>query len=62
MPLDKNENENEIKNKMQKERRGFLKKTAYAAPTLVALGGLIKPRKANAADFGPPPSDPRGWQ
>ncbi len=43
----------------QHGRRSFLKKTAYAAPTLIALGGLVKPTKAQA-DFGGPPSDPNG--
>ena len=42
----------------QQGRRSFLKKTAYAAPTLIALGGLMKPTKMQAQDFGPPPSDP----
>jgi len=45
---------------VQKERRGFLKKTAYAAPTLIAMGTLMKPKSAKADDFGPPPSDPNG--
>ena len=44
-------------NNIHKARRGFLKKSAYAAPTLIVLGGLLKPTKAKA-DFGPPPSDP----
>jgi|GEM_PF-2354525 len=46
---------------LHRKRRDFLKKSAYAAPTLIAMGQLIKPQKANA--FGPPPSDPNtgGW-
>ena len=47
----------EKKQKVQAERRGFLKKTAYAAPTLLALGALTKPTKVKAG-FGGPPSDP----
>jgi hypothetical protein len=44
---------------LHKERRSFLKKSAYAAPTLIAMGGLLKPTQAKAADdFGPSPSDP----
>ena len=39
-------------------RRGFLKKAAYAAPTIVALGALTKPTQSEAAGFGPPPSGP----
>jgi len=38
-------------------RRTFLKKTVYAAPTLMVLGGLAKPTRSRA-DFGAPPSDP----
>ena len=38
-------------------RRGFLKKAAYVAPTIVALGALMKPTETKA-DFGPPPSGP----
>lgn len=45
------------KDEMLTERRQFLKKTMYTAPTIIALGGLFKPTKANA-DFGNPPSDP----
>jgi len=41
----------------QKERRSFLKKTVYAAPTLVALGALMKPTESEAG-FGKPPSGP----
>ena len=48
------------KDEMQKERRRFLKKTMYSAPTIIVLGGLLKPTKANAntGDFNGPPSDP----
>ncbi len=42
-----------------KSRRSFLKKTAYAAPTLLVLGTLTKPTKVKAG-FGAPPSDPDG--
>jgi len=41
-------------------RRGFLKKAAYAAPTIVALGALMKPKEAEANLSNPkPPSGPR---
>jgi len=40
-------------------RRGFLKKAAYAAPTIVALGALTKPTEAEASVAGKrPPSGP----
>jgi hypothetical protein len=46
-------------NEIHKTRRKFLKKATYAAPTILILGSLIKPKKANAG-FGGPPSDPEG--
>ena len=39
-----------------KERRDFLKKAVYAAPTLIVLAQLSKPTKSQAG-FGEPPSD-----
>jgi hypothetical protein len=48
-------------NILHQERRSFLKKSVYAAPTLIAMGGLLKPNKAKADNFGSPPSDPGGW-
>jgi len=45
------------KNKMQKERRSFLKKTVYAAPSLIVLGQLTRPSTAKA-NLGQPPSAP----
>jgi len=47
---------NETDQQPPKERRRFLKKVAYAAPTLIVLGQLGKPTKA-AAGYGSPPSD-----
>jgi len=47
-------------NKEMKElesRRSFMKKAAYAAPTLVALGTLTRPTDAKAG-FNKPPSGP----
>ena len=50
----------ETLNKHRKDtRRSFLKKSVYAAPTLIALGQLVKPKNAKAG-FGGPPSDPDG--
>jgi len=48
MALDPKEKHNTIKDKVQKERRSFLKKTLYAAPTLIVLGQLARPSTANA--------------
>jgi hypothetical protein len=39
------------------QRRTFLKKAVYAAPTLMVLGGMVKPTQTRAG-FGNPPSDP----
>ena len=63
MSLNKKEKQENAK-ASQQGRRSFLKKTAYAAPTLIALGGLMKPTKTQADSFGPPPSDPDAspWQ
>ena len=38
-------------------RRDFIKKAAYVAPTLIALGALTRPTDAKAG-FGKPPSGP----
>jgi len=38
-------------------RRNFIKKAAYAAPTLLALGALTRPIDAKAG-FDNPPSGP----
>ena len=56
MTLDPKEKHKYQKDKMQKERRSFLRKTAYAAPSLIALGQLARPNSAKA--FGTPPSAP----
>ena len=42
---------------MSGERRSFLQKAKYVAPTLIVLGALTKPTKSEAG-FGPPPSAP----
>jgi len=40
----------------ENERRSFLKKAVYAAPTVAALGALLKPTESEA--FTKPPSGP----
>ena len=55
MDLDPKENHKDKKNKIQKERRSFLKKTAYAAPALIVLGQLAKPTSAQAESDIPDP-------
>ncbi len=56
MTLDPKENHDMVKDKIQKERRVFLKKAAYAAPTLIIMGELLRPNQSKA-DFGPTPYD-----
>ena len=58
MALDPKEKHTDKKDKMQKERRGFLKKAAYTAPSLLVLGALSRSTKAiaeteNSWDPGP---------
>ena len=55
MNVDTKEKQIKIKNKSVDKRRTFLKKAIYAAPTIVALGALLKPKRAEA--FETPPSD-----
>ena len=38
----------EIENQMQKERRGFLKRAVYVAPTLIVMGQLARPTQSKA--------------
>ena len=57
MSLKQEEKLHTLKTVEQKERRSFLKKTVYAAPTLVAMGALTKPTESEAG-FGKPPSGP----
>ena len=55
MSVSSKEKYTDEKDVKQKERRRFLKKAMYNAPTIIVLGGLLKPAKAN--DFGGTPSD-----
>lgn len=45
MALNPKEN---AKDNVQKERRNFLKKTVYAAPSLIVLGQLAHPTQSKA--------------
>ena len=54
----KEKDREETQEKMQKERRGFLKKAVYAAPTLMVMGQLARPTQSKA--WGErTPSDPQ---
>ena len=48
--------------KTELSRRGFLKKSAYSAPVLMAMGNLVKPTSAHA-DYSHGPEGPpnKGW-
>jgi len=48
--VDSKKNQNISKDIVKKERRSFLKKAVYAAPTVVCLGYLSRPNKLNAGD------------
>lgn len=43
--------------RVQTDRRSFIKKVVYVAPTLIALGVLTRPTEVKAG-FGRPPSGP----
>lgn len=42
-------------------RRSFLKKSAYSAPVLMAMGQLAKPTLTHADGTGGPEGPPGGW-
>ncbi len=50
--MDSSKNQNISKDVLEKDRRSFLKKAVYSAPTLVALGYLSYPTSASA-ESGP---------
>lgn len=47
--------------KITDSRRQFLKKAAYAAPKIVALGYLARPENGRADDSSGPKGPPGGW-
>jgi hypothetical protein len=60
--MNKKNDNNEPVEKSEKShtcRRTFLKKTAYVAPTLIALGYLARPTNANALPTSTP--DAPAW-
>ncbi len=42
-------------------RRSFLKRSAYSAPVLIAMGQLAKPTLTHADSTGGPKGPPGGW-
>jgi len=48
MAITSEEKHIDINDQIQKERRTFLKKTVYAAPSLIVLGQLVRPTQSKA--------------
>jgi len=59
--VDSKKNQNISKDVPEKERRSFLKKIAYTAPSLLALGALARPTKLAAQSWDPGPGDQSTW-
>jgi len=59
--MDSNKNQNISKDVVKKERRSFLKKAVYTAPSLLVLGSLVRPKSVQAADGSGPVPDGPGW-
>lgn len=63
--MDSKKNQNTSKDTIKGNRRSFLKKAAYTAPSLLVLGSLARPTASQAGDpSGPPPDGPvsnDGW-
>ena len=54
--------EQKKKNREAASRRSFLRKAAYSAPALIAMGQLVKPTKIQADGTGGPDGLPNdGW-
>lgn len=48
--MDPKKNQNTSQDTLQNNRRSFLKKAVYTAPSLLVLGSLVRPTKSMAAD------------
>ena len=59
------QNESSKEKKTEISRRSFLKRSAYSAPVLMAMGQLAKPTSVNADGVGSsangPSGPPTGW-
>ncbi len=58
--MDSSKNQNISKDVLEKDRRSFLKKAAYVAPSLLVLGQLTRPTESmaeNSWDAGPGTTD-----
>jgi hypothetical protein len=54
MALEPKENHKNV-DEIQEDRRSFLKKAAYSAPALIALGQLARPARVEAESAIPDP-------
>jgi len=59
--MDKRDEIKKEVDKVKNGRRDFLKKAAYTAPKLVALGYLARPEHSRADFSGGPDGPPGGW-
>ena len=61
--MDSEKNQNTSKDTIKSNRRSFLKKAAYSAPSLLVLGTLARPTKSMAGDSNRPdgPTSNDGW-
>lgn len=59
--MKKEDKVNRQKDNERLSRRNFLKKSAYSAPVLVALGELVKPKVVHADSTGGPFGPPSDW-
>lgn len=59
--MDSKKNQNISKDVLEKERRSFLKKAVYAAPSLLALGSLVRPTPSQAGESQIANGPDDGW-
>lgn len=58
--MDSNKNQKTSKDTIKHNRRSFLKKAVYTAPSLLVLGSLVRPTTSQAADGSGLPNGPSG--
>lgn len=58
--MDPKKNQNTSQDTIQNNRRSFLKKAVYTAPSLLVLGSLVRPTTSQAADGSGLPNGPSG--
>ncbi len=58
--MNSNKNQKTSKDTIKNNRRSFLKKAVYTAPSLLVLGSLVRPTTSHAADGSGLPNGPSG--